>query len=51
MLPLQGFGLLEEMTSEAKAPCVGPLAALPPQDAGPGLLSEGPATLPARSGQ
>ncbi|TKC40628.1 hypothetical protein EI555_014047 [Monodon monoceros] len=51
MLPLQGFGLLEEMTSEAKAPCVGPLAALPPQDTGPGLLSEGPATLPARSGQ
>ncbi|XP_060150103.1 immunoglobulin superfamily DCC subclass member 3 isoform X4 [Globicephala melas] len=51
MLPLQGFGLLEEMTSEAKAPCVGPLAALPPQDTGPGLLSEGPAALPARSGQ
>ncbi|KAB0407177.1 hypothetical protein E2I00_013529 [Balaenoptera physalus] len=51
MLPLQGFGLLEEMTSEAKAPCVGPLAALPPQDIGPGLLSEGPAALPAHSGQ
>eukprot|EP00069_Balaena_mysticetus_P020354 bmy_12703T0 len=51
MLPLQGFGLLEEMTSEAKAPCVGPLAALPPQDIGPGLLSEGPAALPAHLGQ
>ena len=40
MLPLQGFSLLEEM----------PLEALPPQDVGPGLLSEGPAAQPAPSG-
>ncbi|KAF5925348.1 hypothetical protein HPG69_001792 [Diceros bicornis minor] len=47
MLPLQGFGLLEEMTSEAKAPCAGPAAAPPPQDVGPGLLSEEQATWPS----
>ncbi|XP_010832906.1 PREDICTED: immunoglobulin superfamily DCC subclass member 3 [Bison bison bison] len=40
MLPLQGFSLLEEM----------PLEALPPQDVGPGLPSEGPAAQPAPSG-
>lgn len=59
MLPLEGFSLLEERTSEAKAPFVGPAAALPPQDGGPGFLSEGQATLastapaaqPAHSGQ
>lgn len=59
MLPLEGFSLLEEMMSEAKAPSAGPAAAPPPQDGGPGLLSEGqatppptaPAAQPARSGQ
>ena len=40
MLPLQGFSLLEEMPSEA----------LPPQDVGPGLPSEGLAAQPAPSG-
>ncbi|KAF6130472.1 immunoglobulin superfamily DCC subclass member 3 [Phyllostomus discolor] len=47
-LPLQGFGLREERTSEAKAPRVGPEAAPPPQDQGSGLLSEGHAA-PTRS--
>lgn len=47
MLPLQGFGLLEERTSEAKAPCTSPAAALLPQDVGPGHLSEGQATQPS----
>nr|XP_055175551.1 immunoglobulin superfamily DCC subclass member 3 isoform X2 [Nyctereutes procyonoides] len=42
-LPLEGFSLLEEMMSEAKAPCPGLAAALPPQNTGPGLLSEGQA--------
>ncbi|GAB5572364.1 immunoglobulin superfamily DCC subclass member 3 isoform X5 [Prionailurus iriomotensis] len=59
MLPLEGFSLLEERTSEAKAPFAGPAAALPPQDGGPGFLSEGqatrastaPAAQPAHSGQ
>uniref|UniRef100_A0A452QLD3 Immunoglobulin superfamily DCC subclass member 3 n=1 Tax=Ursus americanus TaxID=9643 RepID=A0A452QLD3_URSAM len=59
MLPLEGFSLLEEMMSEAKAPSAGPVAALPPQDVGPGLLSKGqairpptaPAAQPARLGQ
>nr|XP_060474236.1 immunoglobulin superfamily DCC subclass member 3 isoform X5 [Panthera onca] len=59
MLPLEGFSLLEEMTSEAKSPFAGPAAALPPQDGGPGFLSEGqatrastaPAAQPAHSGQ
>ncbi|XP_016063995.1 PREDICTED: immunoglobulin superfamily DCC subclass member 3 [Miniopterus natalensis] len=59
MLPLQGFSLREERTSEAKAPCAGPAAAPPPQDTGSGLLSEGqaaqpssaPAAQPALSGQ
>ncbi|XP_072820014.1 immunoglobulin superfamily DCC subclass member 3 [Vicugna pacos] len=51
VLPLQGFTLLEDMTSEAKAPGVGPPAALPSQDISPGLLSEGPAAQPAHSGQ
>lgn len=51
MLSLQRCGVLEEMASEAKAPCVGPPAALPPQDRDPGLLSEGPAAQPAHSGQ
>ncbi|XP_072594925.1 immunoglobulin superfamily DCC subclass member 3 isoform X1 [Vulpes vulpes] len=46
-LPLEGFSLLEEMMSEAKAPCPGPAAALPPQDAGPSLLSEGQAPRPS----
>ena len=46
-LPLEGFSLLEEMMSEAKAPCPGPAATLPPQDAGPGLLSEGQAPRPS----
>lgn len=36
VLPLHGFGLLEERTSEAKAPCASPAAVLPPQDASPG---------------
>ncbi|XP_043326752.1 immunoglobulin superfamily DCC subclass member 3 isoform X4 [Cervus canadensis] len=40
MLPLRGLSLLEEMPSEA----------LPPQDVGPGLPSEGPAAQPAPSG-
>ena len=39
MLPLR-LSLLEEMPSEA----------LPPQDVGPGLPSEGPAAQPAPSG-
>lgn len=43
MLPLQGFGLREERTLEAKAPRAGPEAAPPAQDEGSGLLSEGPA--------
>lgn len=59
MLPLQGFGRREEMALEAKAPRTGPAAALPPQEVGPGLLSEGqapwpsatPAAQPACSGQ
>ncbi|XP_023613586.1 immunoglobulin superfamily DCC subclass member 3 [Myotis lucifugus] len=51
MLPLQGVGLREERTSEAKAPCAGLTAAPPPQDAGSGLLSEGQAARPALSGQ
>ncbi|XP_006770888.1 PREDICTED: immunoglobulin superfamily DCC subclass member 3 [Myotis davidii] len=47
LLPLQGVGLREERTSEAKAPCAGLTAAPPPQDAGSGLLSEGPAARPS----
>ncbi|KAM9183526.1 immunoglobulin superfamily DCC subclass member 3 [Dugong dugon] len=40
-LPLQGLSLLEETALEAESPCTGPMAAPPPQDAGPGLLGEG----------
>lgn len=50
MLPLQGFSLVER-TPEAKAPCLEPTAAPPPQDMGPGLLSEGQAAQVARLGQ
>ncbi|XP_033611948.1 immunoglobulin superfamily DCC subclass member 3 [Fukomys damarensis] len=42
MLPLQGFSLLEGRTPETiTVPCTDPGAALPPQDTGHGLLSEG----------
>ncbi|XP_053451386.1 immunoglobulin superfamily DCC subclass member 3 isoform X7 [Nycticebus coucang] len=51
MLPFQGFSLLEGRTTEALTSCMGPMAALTPQDGGTGLLSEGPAAWPARSAQ
>ncbi|KAI2574698.1 immunoglobulin superfamily DCC subclass member 3 [Homo sapiens] len=52
LLPLQGCGLMEGKTTEAKtteatAPCAGLAAAPPPPDGGPGLLSEGQASRPA----
>nr|XP_040132244.1 immunoglobulin superfamily DCC subclass member 3 isoform X4 [Ictidomys tridecemlineatus] len=58
-LPLQGFGPLDRRATEAKTPCIGPVAAPLPLDSGPDLLGEGqvtqlseaPAAQPAHSGQ
>ncbi|XP_054421651.1 immunoglobulin superfamily DCC subclass member 3 [Pteronotus mesoamericanus] len=47
VLPLQGFGLREERTSEAKAPCAGAEVAPAPREVGAGLLSEGQAAPPS----
>uniref|UniRef100_I3MUM5 Immunoglobulin superfamily DCC subclass member 3 n=2 Tax=Ictidomys tridecemlineatus TaxID=43179 RepID=I3MUM5_ICTTR len=43
-LPLQGFGPLDRRATEAKTPCIGPVAAPLPLDSGPDLLGEGQVT-------